>query len=70
MQFAVTLRATINPHQQTSLNGLPSFVNEATFAFAITARDFEAAFELTGELAELCPYATTVEVKQISTFDD
>lgn len=70
MHFMVTMQASINPHQGTSINGLPAFVQAASFTFVIEAKDFESAFELSGDLAELCPYATTVEVKKLDTEGD
>jgi hypothetical protein len=64
MHFLVTMQASINPPGRMSIDGLPPFVDVATFTFVINAKDFESAFELAGDLAELCPYTTTVEIKQ------
>lgn len=67
MHFMVTMQTSINPYAGTAINGLPAFVQAASFTFVIEAPDFESAFELSADLAELCPYATTVEVKQLDT---
>lgn len=65
MHFMVTMQASINPHKGTSINGMPAFVQAASFTFVIDAKDFESAFELSADLAELCPYATTIEIKAL-----
>lgn len=66
MQFLLTLQAQINPPARLTIDGLPPFVDAATFTFVINANSFEEAFELSADLAELCPYSTTVELKKIS----
>lgn len=70
MQFLITMQATINPPVRMSIAGLPPFVEEATFTFIINAKDFESAFDLSGDLADLCPYTTTVEIKKIGGAPD
>jgi hypothetical protein len=67
MQFVVTMEATINPPARMSIAGLPPFVDAATFTFLVNADDFESAFEISADLAELCPYTTTVEIKRVHT---
>lgn len=70
MHFMVTMQASVNPHVGISINGLPSFVEAASFTFVIEAGDFESAFELTGDLAQLFPYAMTVEVKKMDNVSE
>lgn len=69
MQFLVTMQATINPPARMHIDGLPPFVDAATFTFIINASDFESAFDLAGVLTEMCPYTTTVEIKKIGSAD-
>lgn len=70
MHFMVTMQASMNLPVHTSINGLPSFVQAASFTFVIDAKDFESAFELTGDLAQLFPYAMTVEVKKMDNVSE
>jgi hypothetical protein len=69
MHFTIAMSATASPSGDPLGGPLPASVLQATLHFAVEAPDFDAAFDISADLADTFPFAHTIEVKQVGSAD-
>lgn len=70
MQFTISMSATVPPSGAPLGGPLPQSVFQAVLHFAVEADNFEAAFDISADLAGSFPFAHTIEIKEVALLNE